>query len=122
VGAGRAQKGVGGHGQATWLGFSTCMRPGQRRFAGRIELIGRPHGVERETEKAWSERVTALTGRARCLEGELGTRARGNDADNSGPLGRGRREAGACAGELGLVGRLAEREGGLGCFGFSFSF
>jgi hypothetical protein len=30
------------------------------------------------------------------------------------------RESGvsARAGELGLVGRLAEREGGLGCFGF----
>jgi hypothetical protein len=52
-----------------------------------------------------------------------GARARGgNDTDRSGLPGRGREGVGVRAGELGLVGRMAEREGGLGCFLFFFFF
>jgi hypothetical protein len=39
-------------GQAIWLGFSACMRAGPRRFAGKAELIGRPHGAARENGHA----------------------------------------------------------------------
>jgi hypothetical protein len=59
-----------------------------------------------------------LTGRARCTEGEQGAHARASGTDRLGLPGRGREGAGARMGELGLVGRMAEREGGLGCFLF----
>jgi hypothetical protein len=41
----------------------------------------------------------------------------GNDANRSGPPDRGK-GAGPRAGELGLVSRMVEREGGLDCFLF----
>jgi hypothetical protein len=38
AGAGVAQKGAGGCGQATWPEFSECVRAGQRWFVERTEL------------------------------------------------------------------------------------
>jgi hypothetical protein len=42
----------------TWSGFSVYMRAGQRRFAGRMELIGWPHDTERG-KCVWGERFNA---------------------------------------------------------------
>jgi hypothetical protein len=77
-------------------------------------------GPRRSDSSAWDERVTALTKRTRSAERKWGTRE-GSGADRSVPLGRGR-ERRARAGELGLVGRMDEREGWLGCFLFFFFF
>jgi hypothetical protein len=65
---------------------------------------------------------SALTGQAHCIEGERGTHVRANGTDRSGPPGRRREGAGVRGRELGLVGRMAEGEGWLGCFSFSFFF
>jgi hypothetical protein len=35
-------------GQATWSGFLACVRAGTRRFTGKADLTGRPHGAARE--------------------------------------------------------------------------
>jgi hypothetical protein len=51
-----------------------------------------------------------------------GVRARASGANRLGLPGRGREGAGAHGRELGLVGRMAEGEGWLGCFSFSFFF
>jgi hypothetical protein len=48
VGADSAQNGARVHGQATWPGISVCVCAGPRRFAGKVELTGRPHGAARE--------------------------------------------------------------------------
>jgi hypothetical protein len=98
------------------------VRASQRRFAGRTELTGLPHDVEREREVRARGNDSALTDRARCAEVERGARERASGTDRSGPPGRGREGAGARAGKLGLVGRIAEREGGLGCSPFFFFF
>jgi hypothetical protein len=42
---GGAQKGARVRGQATWLGFSACVRAGPWRFAGKAELTRRSHGA-----------------------------------------------------------------------------
>jgi hypothetical protein len=47
AGVGDAQKGAGVCGQATWPGFSACVRAGPRRFAEMTELTWRSHGAER---------------------------------------------------------------------------
>jgi hypothetical protein len=44
---GGAHKGARARGHATWPGFSACVRAGPRRFAGKAELTGRPHGRAR---------------------------------------------------------------------------
>jgi hypothetical protein len=48
----------------TWPRFSVCTR-GSAAVRGGTELTGRSHGAEREREREWSERVTALMGGAR---------------------------------------------------------
>jgi hypothetical protein len=39
-------------GQVTCPGISTCVHTGPWRFAGKAELIGRSHGVERGSGRA----------------------------------------------------------------------
>jgi hypothetical protein len=68
-------------GHATWPGIPVCVRAGPRWFAGKAELIGRPHGTQR--------------GRAREAETKKGARARATGADRPDPLGRGRGEGSA---------------------------
>jgi hypothetical protein len=48
---GGAQKGAGVRGQAMWPGILACVRAGPRRFAGKPELTGRPHGAARGSER-----------------------------------------------------------------------
>jgi hypothetical protein len=64
---GDAHKGVGVRGQSTWPEFSACVRAGPRRFVGKAELTGRPHGAARENKRG--------EGTARCADG-LGPRGR----------------------------------------------
>jgi hypothetical protein len=40
AGAGRAQKGAGVRGQATWSRISACVRAGPWQFVGKAELTG----------------------------------------------------------------------------------
>jgi hypothetical protein len=60
---------------------------GPRRFAGKAELTGRPHGAERGSGGA-EKWFIVLTGRARVAEREKGDRARATIADRPAPLGR----------------------------------
>jgi hypothetical protein len=68
-GCGRCSKEAGVHGKATWPGISAYVRTGPRRFAGKAELTGRPHGAARGSERA-GERFIALMRSAREAETE----------------------------------------------------
>lgn len=50
-GYGQGSKGARGRGQATWSRFSVCVRAGQWRFAGMMELIGEAHDPARESAR-----------------------------------------------------------------------
>jgi hypothetical protein len=65
-----------------WLSRYACAR-GSATVARRTELTRRAHGIEAWAH-AWGN-TSALTDRARCAEGERGTRARASGADRSGP-------------------------------------
>jgi hypothetical protein len=78
------------------VSLCACTR-GAVAVAGRMELTGRVHGA-----------MARVRGGKRF------------SADCPGPLRRGRAGAGARGRELGLVGRMAEGEGWLGCFSFFF--
>jgi hypothetical protein len=61
-------------------------------------------------------------GGPRCTEGERGAHEEEIAPTSQARLAEGERRQVRGHAELGLVGCLAEREGGLGCFGFSFFF
>jgi hypothetical protein len=71
------KKGARVRGQATWLGFSACVRSGPRRFAGKAELTERSHVVERGS---------GCAGETTHRADETGPRGR----DGKGACGRGR--------------------------------
>jgi hypothetical protein len=77
---GGTQKGAGVRGQATWPGFSACVCAGPRRFAGKTELTGRSHGVERGSRCAGGTTHYA----------DRGAWAKATGADKPTPLGKGR--------------------------------
>jgi hypothetical protein len=52
AGAGGAQKGARACGQATWPGFSACVRACPQRFAGKADLTWGFHGAERGSRRA----------------------------------------------------------------------
>jgi hypothetical protein len=81
-------------GQATWVGISACMRAGPRRFAGKAELIGRPHDAERERACGETVHRADRTG-PRGREGK-GRESEGDWCRQTGPTGqreRGRERA-----------------------------
>jgi hypothetical protein len=128
AGVGRAQKGAGARGQATWLGFSKCVRAGQQWFARISELTGLAHSAE-----AWARGVNGQRrwwgGSTRQSENEARTRGKPAPIDRphraEGERGRG---GVALIGGGRLSGRERERAQGwaelgrLGWIGFFFFF
>jgi hypothetical protein len=81
---GGAQKGARVRGQATWPGFSACVRAGPRWFAEKAELTQRSHSVERGSGRARESAHRADETGQRCRDGK-GCAGEGDWRQHTGP-------------------------------------